>query len=271
MAIVETNGIEISYQLRGSGPKLVLISGVGYSGWFWNPLALLLEQDFTILQFDNRGAGKTTHAPGPYTVAEMAVDTAGLMDALDFSGATVFGHSLGGFIAQELAVTRPDLVGSLILASTNHGGADVIPITAEALAVMTDRTGDPKDLVRRGIEIATASGFTERQPETVQALTEYRFTVPVPGPQYNAQVMAGAGTATLTSDQVHERMAALKMPVLILFGEEDRVVPLGNAQLMASKIPDARITVIPGTGHIFPIENPGATATAVKEFAGIRP
>jgi len=163
---------------------------------------------------------------------------------------------------------RPDLVGSLILASTNFGGNEVIPITAEALAVLTDRSGAPAELVRRGIEIAAAAGFAERQPDMAEALMEYRFTVPVPGPQYSAQVMAGAGMSLLTADQVNERMSAMKMPVLILFGEEDGVVPPGNARLMADKISGARTQIIPGTGHIFPIENPGATAAAVIEFSG---
>ena len=268
MAVVQANGIEITYEKTGSGPPIVFISGVGYGGWFWHRLVPLLEKHFTVVTFDNRGAGGTTHAPGPYSVELMAADTAGLLDALDLRSMVVFGHSLGGFIAQELAVTRPDLVGRLVLASTNHGGVNVIPITPEAMAVMMDRTGDPQELIRRGISIAAASGFSERQPEMVQALIDYRLTGPVPGPQYNAQVMAGAGMSVLTDAQVAERMAALTMPVLVYFGEEDRVVPPGNAGLLAKKIPSARVEILPGTGHIFPIENPQAVAKTVIEFAG---
>jgi 3-oxoadipate enol-lactonase len=136
----------------------------------------------------------------------LAADTAGLLDHLNLKNAIVLGHSLGGFIAQELAITRPDLISRLILASTNHGGPDVIPITPEALQVLTDRSGDPAELVKRGIVIATAPGFAERQPEVVQELLAYRFTNPVPPAQNTAQVMAGAGMSAFTSEDIATRM-----------------------------------------------------------------
>ncbi|GAB4526984.1 MAG: alpha/beta hydrolase [Anaerolineales bacterium] len=260
---VKVNDIHIAYEIQGQGQPLVLISGVGYGAWFWHRVAPALAEHFQVITFDNRGAGESDKPAGPYTVAQMAADTAGLLDALGVRGATVLGHSLGGFIAQELAVTRPDLVGRLILASTNHGGMKVVPITPEALEVLTNRSGDPVALVRRGIAIAAAPGFMERQPETVEALMAYRFTNPVPPEQYSAQVMAGAGMAYLSDEQVAERMAALTMLVLVLFGEHDRVVPPGNADLLAQKIPHARVRILPGTGHIFPIEAPQATVDAI--------
>jgi len=145
----------------------------------------------------------------------------------------------------------------------------VVPITPEALAVMLKREGDPVDLVRRGIAIAAAPGFLETNPDSVQALVNYRLTNPVPPPQYSAQVMAGGGMAAFTPAQVLERMAALRMPVLILFGEEDKVVPPGNAKLMADKINNAQVRILPGLGHIFPVENPRAAADAILEFTGL--
>jgi pimeloyl-ACP methyl ester carboxylesterase len=196
----------------------------------------------------------------------LAADTAGLLDALGIEAAAVMGHSLGGFIAQELVVTRPELVGKLILASTNHGGVKVIPITPEAMDVLTNREGDPLELVRRGIEIACAPGFVERQVELVGELINYRFTNPVPIPQYQAQVAAGAGMAALTDEQVDQRMDAIQVPTLVLFGEFDRVVPPGNADLMVAKIANAQAEIISATGHIFPIEDPVATVNAIHEF-----
>jgi pimeloyl-ACP methyl ester carboxylesterase len=122
------------------------------------------------------------------------------------------------------------------------------------------------DLVKRGIAIACAPGFVDHQMTIVQELINYRFTNPVPPVQYQAQVMAGAGMATLTDEQVSQRMQSIQVPTLILFGEFDMVVPPGNADLMAAKITDAQIEIIPATGHIFPIENPPATVTAIHEF-----
>jgi len=217
MPTVEANGIRIGYEIRGQGHPLLLIAGVGYSRWFWNRLIPLLEDRYQIIAMDNRGAGESDKPPGPYTVPMMAADTAGLLDALGIQGAYVMGHSLGGFIAQELAISRPDLVAKLVLASTNHGGMKVIPITQEALEVMTRREGDPLDLIR---------------------------------------------------EEVDRRMAALTMPVLILTGDQDKVVPPGNADLMARKIPHAQVKIIPNTGHLFPFEDPLTTAAILKEFLG---
>jgi pimeloyl-ACP methyl ester carboxylesterase len=225
-----------------------------------------LAKKIQVITFDNRGAGDSDKPDGPYTVPMLAADTAGLLDALNIKNAYVMGHSLGGYIAQELMITRPDLIGKLILASTNFGGTKVIPITPEAMKVLTDRSGDPVELVKRGIAIACAPGFAEKYSAVAQELLQYRFTNPVPPAQYAAQVAAGAGTMAYTDDQVDARMKAIKAPTLIMFGEFDRVVPPGNADLMAQKIIGAKIKIIPGTGHMFPIENPKAAVKAIEEF-----
>jgi pimeloyl-ACP methyl ester carboxylesterase len=131
---------------------------------------------------------------------------------------------------------------------------------------MTDREGDPEEVVRRGIDVACAPGFPERQPQVVQELIDYRLSNPVPPAQYQAQVAAGAGTAAFSQEEVVERMGRIDLPVLILFGEEDRVVPAGNAALMEGKLPDARTEILPGAGHLFPIEAPAATVDALLDF-----
>jgi pimeloyl-ACP methyl ester carboxylesterase len=266
MPKVNANDIQISYEIHGEGHPLLLIAGVGYGRWFWQKIVPDLAEDYQVITFDNRGAGESDKPDGPYSVPMMAADTAGLLDALDIADAWVLGHSLGGFIAQELIISRPDLVSKLILASTNYGGMKVIPITPEALDVMTNREGDPVELVRRGIEIACAPDFPEKHPEIVKELMDYRFTNPVPPEQYQAQVTAGGGMAALTEEQVEERMDAIQVPTLALFGEHDRVVPPGNAQLLADKIDDCEVKIIPGTGHIFPIEDPEATLQAIHNF-----
>lgn len=266
MAKAKVSDIEISYQVSGQGHPLLLIAGVGYGGWFWHKLVPRLAEHYQVITFDNRGAGDSDKPDGPYTVPMMAADTAGLMDALNIREAAVMGHSLGGFIAQELAVTRPELVGKLILGATTHGGLNVIPITPEALEVLTNRKGDPVELVKRGIAVACAAGFAERQPEVVQECMDYRFSNPVPAAQYQAQVAAGAAMSALTEEQVVERLGRIKVPVLILFGEQDSVVPPGNAGLLAQKIPKSRVHLVPNAGHMYPLEAPQATAEIIHVF-----
>lgn len=257
---VTVGDIQMAYEIHGEGHPLLLISGVGYGGWFWHKVVPALAEHFRVITFDNRGAGGSSKPDGPYTTQMMAADTAGLLDALEVQGAYVMGHSLGGFIAQELALARPDLVEKLILASTTHGGPNVIPITPEALEVLTKREGDPVELVKRGIRVACAPGFEDRQPEVVQELLEYRLTNPVPPAQYQAQVMAGA------AHNAEDRIGQITCPVLILFGEHDKVVPPGNADLLARKLPNAQVKILPGVGHVFPIEDPQATVEAMLEF-----
>lgn len=266
MRTIQANDIRLSYDIIGNGSPMVLITGVGYGAWFWHKVVPGLAQHFQVITFDNRGAGGSDKPAGPYSVAMLAADTAGLLDGLGIKNACILGHSLGGFTAQELAVTRPDLVGKLILASTNHGGLNVIPITPEAMKVLTDRSGDPIELVKRGVAIASAPGFAERHPEVLQELITYRLTNPVPPAQYTAQVMAGAGMATLSDDTIKKRLAAIKVPTLILFGEFDAVVPPGNAQLLAAKLPNAQVEILANTGHIFPIEDPSTTVQVITQW-----
>jgi len=266
MPTVKANGIRIAYEIQGAGRPLILIAGVGYGAWFWHKILPGLAEHNQVITFDNRGAGGSDKPAGPYTVSMMAADTAGLMDALGIADASVMGHSLGGFIAQELIVTRPDLVSKLILASTNYGGTKVIPITSEAMDVLTNREGDPLELVRRGIAIACAPRFVKKQMSLVQELINYRFTNPVPVPQYQSQVAAGAGMVALTDEQIDLRMNAIQVPTLILFGEFDRVVPPGNADLMVSKITNAQSKTLPATGHMFPIEDPDTTVDVIRKF-----
>lgn len=263
---MRANGIEIAYQQQGFGPDLVLIAGVGYSHWFWHQVLDGLAEHFRVTVFDNRGTGASEKPAGPYTIEMMAADTAGLMDGLGINRAFVLGHSLGGYVAQRLVASRPELVSHLILASTNFGGSKVIPITPQALQLLTNRTGDPLTLIQRGIAIATHPHFGESRPELVQALIAYRLTNPVPLAQYTAQVMAGAATAAWSEAQIAANMAAITMPTLILFGEGDQVVPPGNAQLLGAKIPQAQTVIFANTGHLFPLEDPAGTITTLCRF-----
>ena len=266
MPKVHVNDIQIAYEIQGEGHPLLLIAGVGYSAWYWNKIIPDLSKNYQVISFDNRGAGDSGKPAGPYSVRMMAEDAIGLLEALHIPSAHVMGHSLGGFIAQELIQLKPDVVSKLVLASTNPGGMDVIPITPEALEVLTNRDGDPLELITRGIAIACAPGFVEREPEIVQELIAYRFTNPVPAEQYQAQVMAGAGMSTLSAQQVKERTDAIRVPTLILFGEFDQVVPPGNADILQAKINDSQVKIIPNTGHMFPIEDPETTVAILHQF-----
>lgn len=266
MPTITANGITQYYEEHGSGQPLVLIAGLGYGMWFWHKVIPGLAEQFRVIAYDNRGAGKTDKPDGPYSVQMLAEDCAALLDALTVRDAVILGHSMGGFIAQQLALTRPDLVGRLILAATNFGGPHHVPVTPDAMAVMLDRSGDPLDVIRRGIGVASAPGFAERQPEVVDELVRYRLTNPVPVAQYQAQMAVGLGL--LSQEAAFEgKLKTVSAPTLILFGEHDQVVPKANADLLHAELPNSQVVILPGAGHIFPIEIPAATVEAVTRFA----
>ena len=265
MPKIHVNGIDLYYETTGSGDPLVLIAGLGYGLWLWHKMTPGLAEHFQVITFDNRGAGQTDKPDGPYNVEMMADDTAGLMDGLGIRAAAVLGHSMGGFIAQQLALSRPDLVGKLILSATNFGGPRHLPVTPQAMAVILDRSGDPVDVIKRGIAVACAPGFAEAHPGIVQELIAYRLGNPVPPAQYQAQTAVGLGL--LSEDACFEhKLEDVQAPTLILFGEHDQVVPPGNAELLADRLASARIETLPNTGHMFPVEDPEAAVAVIRDF-----
>ncbi len=260
MGTIAVGAVRLAVADRGSGPPLLCITGVGYGAWYWERLAADLGDRVRVIAYDARGVGASTPAGPGLDTATLAGDAAGLLHALGIRRAAVLGHSLGGMVAQELALARPDLVDRLILASTTHGGPDAVPVTPEALEVLTRRDGDPMERFRRGMEVATAPGFPARRPDVIARFLAYRASGPVPPDQWALQVAAGAG------HDATERLGAIRCPVLVLTGDQDRVVPPANAELLARRIPGARVRVLEGLGHHFPFEDPEATAAAVGAF-----
>jgi pimeloyl-ACP methyl ester carboxylesterase len=260
------NGIKIYYETHGHGQPLVLISGIGYTSWQWHRMIPLLAGHFQVIAFDNRGIGQTDKPAGPYTAHMLAADTVGLLDALTIEKAIIMGHSMGGFIAQALALEFPHKVEKLILCSTNFGGPHHVPITPEAMKVLTDVSSDPVTRFKNGLYISTAPGWAEKNPQMIQEWVEWRAANPIEPAPYQAQLTIGLGL--LQEEAAFEnQLHRIKIPTLILFGEYDMVVPPANASLLAEKIANSKVVILPNAGHFFPIEVPEAASQAVIEFA----
>jgi pimeloyl-ACP methyl ester carboxylesterase len=265
MSKTHANGIDIYYEIHGSGEPLILISGLGYDHWMWHKMIPGLAKHFQVLAFDNRGTGQTDKPAGPYTAQMLADDAAGLLEALGVTRAAVMGHSMGGFIAQALALSQPELVSKLILSATNFGGPRHIPVTPEALAVLTDMESDPIERLRRGIVISTAPGFAEAHPEIIAEWLDYRVKNPILPAPYQAQL--AIGMALMSEEACFEhKLKHVQCPTLILFGAHDKVVPPGNAELLAKEIPDSTLHILPNAGHFFPFEVPEEAVQVIVEF-----
>jgi len=265
MPKVNANGIDIYCETTGMGDPLVLIAGLGYPLWQWHKMVPFLADHFQVITFDNRGAGKTDKPAGPYTAQMLAADTVGLLNALGIDKAAIMGHSMGGFIAQALALEFPERVSALILSSTNFGGPRHIPVTPEAMAVLADMTSDPLTRFTNGLKVSTAPGWADANPDTVKQWVEWRVANPLDMASYQAQM--AIGLALIAEDAAFEsRLHEISVPTLLLFGAHDKVVPPENADLMAEQIPGSQIAIIPDAGHFFSIETPESASRMIVDL-----
>jgi 3-oxoadipate enol-lactonase len=244
--------VRIGWERRGSGAPLLLVHGLGYARWGWEPVLEPLERSFDVILFDNRGIGESDAPPGPYTVAELATDAAQVLDEAGVERAHVLGTSLGGMVAQELALTAPERVDRLVLACTTPGGPAAFPMPERTVQLMTSGA-----TLRQFVENALAP---RPDPELVDRILRHREATAQPLDAWSAQAAAGA-----TFDAL-DRIARVEAPTLILHGTEDAVVDSRNSSLLASRIPDSRVELFPGGGHLFFWEQPDRFVDIVTEF-----
>lgn len=266
MPKAQSNGIELYYEVQGAGKPLVLISGLGYSSWQWHKMVPLLAERFQVVTFDNRGVGQSDKPAGPYTAQMLAADTVGLLDALTIEKAVVLGHSMGGFVAQAMALDFPQRVEKLILCSTNFGGPRHVPVTAEAMKILADVTSDPLTRFKNGLAVSTAPGWAEKNPGMIEEWIKWRAANPIEPAHYQAQMAVGLSLMPEAA-AFEDKLPRLNVPTLILFGAHDKVVPPANADMLAQKIAGSRVVIFPDAGHFFPIEIPEAASRAITDFA----
>jgi 3-oxoadipate enol-lactonase len=250
-------GVRIAYEERGTGEPLLLMHGLGYGRWGWEPLLEPLAADFRVLFYDNRGIGESDIPAGPYTARQLAEDAVAVLDAAGVERADVVGTSLGGMAAQELALGFPGRVGRLVLACTTPGGLSAHPMPKQTVDLMLAApTLAPEVALRRFVENALAPGVADELVERIFAL---RLANPFDPQGWRAQAAAGMGFDAL------DRLSGIEAPALVVTGTEDVVVDPRNSELLAERIPDARLERVPG-GHLFFWEDPTRFVTLVKAF-----
>jgi 3-oxoadipate enol-lactonase len=248
----------IAWERRGSGAPVVLVHGLGYARWGWEPVADLLAERFEIVLLDNRGIGESEAPPGPYTVAEMAGDVLSVLDEAGLERAHVVGTSLGGMIAQELVLAAPARVEKLVLVCTMPGGPNAAPMPERTVQLIAEApTLEPLVALRRFVENALAPDPPEKLVERILA---YRLATVQPYAAWAAQAAAGA------SFDAWDRLAGIAAPTLVLHGTEDVVVDPANADLLARLIPGARVERFEGCGHLLFWEEPDRFVEVVGEF-----
>jgi 3-oxoadipate enol-lactonase len=248
--------VRISWEERGDGAPLLLIQGLGYGRWSWDPLVPGLAERYRVLWFDNRGIGDSDKPDGPYTARLMAEDARQVLDEAGVERAHVLGASLGGMIAQELAAGTPERVDKLVLCCTTPGGAATVPMPDVTVQLFAEApTLAPDVALRRFVVNALGADPPE---ELVEQLYRLRLANPPDPAGWQAQAAAGLTFAGVDG--------AITAPTLVLTGTEDNVVDHRNADVVAERIPDARVERLTGAGHLFFWEQPDACVRIISEF-----
>lgn len=251
--IARRSDLELYYESTGAGAPVLLVMGLGMNatGW-WRTVPVLAER-LRVLAFDNRGMGRSGATPGPYSTAQLADDAVAVLEAAGEPSAHVYGISLGGMIAQELALRHPDRVRSLVLGATTPGGALGVPADAATLAFFERRAAmPPEEAVWASVPYNYGPGGRERHAGRIGEDIVERLRFPFAADAYRAQLAAAMG------HDVADRLGAIGAPTLVVHGDADRMVPTANGRRLAEEIPGARLIELPGAGHLYFTDAPQA-------------
>ena len=260
MPRVRANGVELRVEELGEGPPLLLIMGLGASLETWVAQRDAFAARRRVILFDNRGAGESAVPPPPWTVVDMAADAVGVLDALGIDRADVLGVSMGGMIAQEMAIRWPDRVDRLVIA-LSFGRPD--PIRSAFLLFRRWARLQGADLVQESVAHLPwlVSPRVLNDGDRLERLLAVVGAMPMMLPEsYSHQI-----DAILEHDTV-SRLHHVRAPTLVLAAAEDVLTPVAFSEEIAAAIPDARLVVLPHGGHAVQIEDPDAFNTAVLEF-----
>jgi 3-oxoadipate enol-lactonase len=253
--------VRLAYDVRGQGPPLVLVEGLGVGRWGWEPVADRLARRFRVITVDNRGIGASDTPPGPYSTRVMADDVLAVLDDAGVATASVVGTSLGGMVAQELALAHPGRVDRLVLVATIPGGRLTPPMSFRTAYLLTWGPLMASEVRLRGFVNQTLGpGTVRRHPEVVERLMARKRAHPQSEPAWRAQAAAGV----LFDPRGRQRRIAT--PTLIVQGTADQVVNPANGELLAELIPDARLESVDGAGHLLYWDEPKRFARLVTSF-----
>ncbi len=255
--------MELNYERAGGGEPLLLIQGMSANRLAWGrPFRSLLEQSFEVIAFDNRGMGLSSPVTEGFSIAEMAADTAALLDALEIESAHVLGISMGGMIAQELALAHPRRLRSLTIGCSYCGGPGarlMDPADFQGLAEAWS-SGDQDRVLRAMWELNVSPAFAAGAANYAE-FTEMAAALPAPRQTIALQLQA------IAAHDTSARLARLAVPTLVVHGTVDRVLGYPNGPLIASLIPGARLETYEDVGHMFWWEQPERSAELVQAHA----
>ena len=261
MQRARVNGVELAYEIHGTGEPLVLIHGAQSDRSIFTGMLPDFTDQFEVLTFDQRGSGQSEKPDMEYTMGMIADDTVALMDHVGFSSAHVYGVSMGGMIAQELAIRHATHVRSLVLGCTTPGGPKAISLEGEA--IQSSHSTEELSAEERGkalAETAFTKGYIQHHPELIPALIEARRKQPLDPIGFAHRMQAAYAHDT------YDRLAQITCPTLVITGKDDALIAWENSQLLADNIAESELVVLEPAGHVFWAEQRAQSRDAILGF-----
>jgi len=259
---VATSDGTVGYRSVGSGPPLVMIMGFGGSIDSWQPSFVdALAARYRVITLDNAGVGLTTALPAPLTMTAMAAQTSAFITALHLGAPDVLGWSMGGMIAQALAVTHPDQIHKLVLCATLSGDGKATLPSAKVIALLEAPSGSA------GLTLLFPSSQVAAEAAFVTGLLSY------PHPYAASKAAVATQEAALSEwslhpDPVGSRISSIAVPTLVADGTVDPLIPLPNDDHLAATIPHAQLAVYPGAAHAFLFQDQTTFLPRLESFLG---
>jgi 3-oxoadipate enol-lactonase len=257
MSFVENQGAKLYWDEQGRGEPILLIMGLGYPSCLWYRIRPVLAERFRTVALDNRGVGLSDVPPGPYSIATMASDAAAVLDAAGVSSAHVFGISMGGMVAQEFALQYPARTRSLILGCTSAGGPTAVRAERKVADILMVR-GMTLEQAREAILPYIYDADTPREKIEEDLTLRRRWLPSLEG--YMAQLQG------ILAWESYSRIAQITAPTLVIHGKSDALVPPGNGELIAARIPGAKLVLLDHASHLFITDQPEAANQEILQF-----
>ena len=260
MPEVNVSGVQLYYEIHGDGPLLLLVSGLGGDSQSWLPVLDELSKHFRVLTFDNRGAGRSDPPDTFYTIADLAADARHLLAHLGIGRAHLLGHSMGGYIAQELAITYPECVDKLILAGTAPFSSDRNNTFFRTFLGWWEKGMDLETRMRVwAFWLFTPERFHNADfiEEYISAAVKYPHQQSIPG--FKGQIEA------IASFNARDRLEKIRAETLIIEGKEDILILPREAETL-KRIPGSSLLYVEEAAHLIYVEQPEAFSRAVLKF-----
>jgi pimeloyl-ACP methyl ester carboxylesterase len=248
----------LHWESAGEGEPVLLIMGLGLSGGAWWRTVPVLSRRLRVITFDNRGVGRSRAHSYAYTTEAMADDAVAVLDAAGEEAVHVYGISLGGMVAQQLALRHPRRVRSLVLGATQPGGRHAQPPEPEVLEFFRRRLHlAAEDAAWASVAFNYGPRCRDQHPERIAEDIAHRLRHSFSEHAYRAQLYAA------TMHNCYSRLDRIRVPTLVVHGRHDRMIPVANAELIAERMPAAELRVLEDCGHLYPTEEPSVDEAIV--------